>query len=197
MRNTKLKNPLMLRSAALALLVAVAGCEKTREVFGLSRQQVNEFETIDRKPLEVPPSYDLRPPRPGQKSVLEKDGSTMARQALGETPQGAQPSAASTAAKLDAASATETELLVRAQGATKDQDIRQKLETEKEEPVEQAPGLKLLSKKTPKKRIGKVINPHEEQARIEREKLEKRELEQEMTSQIPSHTGPLGDNLQP
>ena len=50
--------------AAMGAL-SVAGCSGAKKQLGLDRQGPNEFAVVKRAPLEKPPNYGLRPPRPG------------------------------------------------------------------------------------------------------------------------------------
>ena len=68
--------------AVLAAVVATSGCDKTREVFGLKRTQVDEFGVVDRQPLSTPPNYNLRPPLPGVKSLAHKSVDQKAKTAV-------------------------------------------------------------------------------------------------------------------
>ena len=61
MRRSVLTVPL-----ALALIVpAVAGCQSTKEMLGLTKKSPDEFQVVSRAPLSMPPDYSLRPPTPG------------------------------------------------------------------------------------------------------------------------------------
>src|SRR3569623_3370498 len=61
MRRSLLTLPL-----ALALVLpAVAGCESTKEMLGLTTRSPDEFQVVSRAPLSMPPDYSLRPPTPG------------------------------------------------------------------------------------------------------------------------------------
>lgn len=149
---------------ALSGLILVSGCDKTREVLGLNRHQAHEFETMDRRPLEVPPGYDLRPPMPGQKSDRIKDGSQMAKSALGvednmkviDHPD-AQPFK----------SEGERGFLKAAKTEDRDDQVRQKLLDEKDGQEDLAPGEKLFSLKPKKPKGGKIIDPRKEQEKFE------------------------------
>ena len=47
------------------LALGVAGCESTRETFGLNKQAPDEFQVVSRAPLSLPPDFTLRVPEPG------------------------------------------------------------------------------------------------------------------------------------
>lgn len=53
---------LIMGACALTLLT---GCSGTADALGLGRNTPDEFAVVDRPPLSLPPSYDLRPPQPG------------------------------------------------------------------------------------------------------------------------------------
>lgn len=46
-------------------VLALTGCEQTRQSLGLDRVPPDEFAVVTRAPLSVPPGIDLQPPRPG------------------------------------------------------------------------------------------------------------------------------------
>ena len=56
----------VLRLAVAAALVGLAGCgDNLSRTFGFARDAPDEFTVTTRAPLSMPPTYDLRPPRPG------------------------------------------------------------------------------------------------------------------------------------
>ena len=57
-------------------------CAKTAEQFDFSKKAPDEFAVVTRAPLEMPPSYNLRPPRPGQQRPQEDTAITDAKQAV-------------------------------------------------------------------------------------------------------------------
>jgi hypothetical protein len=61
----------LLISAALA--VSLSACEQIRETVGVEKKAPDEFSVVRTAPLSVPPTYDLRPPRPGARSVAQID----------------------------------------------------------------------------------------------------------------------------
>lgn len=53
-------------AAAGALLVALAGCtDRSGNILGFEKSSPDEFAVVKRAPLTLPPSFGLRPPRPG------------------------------------------------------------------------------------------------------------------------------------
>ena len=55
-----------LMSASLVASVAAVGCSSVRQAVGAERVTPDEFRVVTTAPLEVPPEYNLRPPRPGE-----------------------------------------------------------------------------------------------------------------------------------
>ena len=73
------------RMAAAAVIVAglgLAGCSSTAKVLGVSKITPDEFRTVARAPLVVPPDYSLRPPAPGEPRPQELQPESAARVAL-------------------------------------------------------------------------------------------------------------------
>ena len=68
-------------TALCAVLLALSGCEGTKEQLGLTRSAPDEFAVLKRAPLEMPPDYTLRPPQPGtprpQEAEPEKQAKTV------------------------------------------------------------------------------------------------------------------------
>ena len=50
----------------IAAALALVGCEKTRNILGMTKKVPDEFAVVTRAPLSMPPDYGLRPPVPGQ-----------------------------------------------------------------------------------------------------------------------------------
>ena len=55
----------------LTALLLITGCAQTRQTLGLERSQPDEFSTLDRPPLSMPPSLNLKPPVPSQRQSQE------------------------------------------------------------------------------------------------------------------------------
>ena len=47
--------------------IGLGGCENAKETIGLAKQAPDEFAVVTRAPLNIPPKFDLRPPKPGAK----------------------------------------------------------------------------------------------------------------------------------
>lgn len=75
------KSPLASAATLLAIAAAAstaASCSSSRE----SRGAPDEFRVVTRAPLELPPDYALRPPRPGEARPQELQPNEEARTAL-------------------------------------------------------------------------------------------------------------------
>ncbi len=74
---------LVVAAATIAALgVSVASCSSVRRAVGAERVRPDEFRIVTMAPLEVPPEYNLRPPRPGEPRPQEYAASDSARAAL-------------------------------------------------------------------------------------------------------------------
>lgn len=60
----------------------LAACESAKEDLGLTRKAPDEFAVIKRAPLEMPPDYTLRPPKPGAARPQEDSTNDQARQTV-------------------------------------------------------------------------------------------------------------------
>ena len=66
---------------AFALLApAVAGCNNTKEMLGLTKRSPDEFQVVSRAPLSMPPDFSLRPPTPGAPRPQEGTTTQQAQQ---------------------------------------------------------------------------------------------------------------------
>jgi len=73
----------ILMSLSLLVLAGNLGaCEKTREQFDFSKKSPDEFAVVTRAPLEMPPDYNLRPPRPGVQRPQEDTAVDEAKQVV-------------------------------------------------------------------------------------------------------------------
>ena len=81
---------------ALGVVMALGACDKAEEQLGLAKAAPDEFAVVKRAPLELPPSYSLRPPRPGAPRPQEQETVEQARVAVfgGEQPAQAAPAGA-------------------------------------------------------------------------------------------------------
>lgn len=60
----------------------LSGCGALRDTFGANKHSPDEFAVVRNVPLVVPPDFELRPPRPGEKRPQEMDSETQAIAAL-------------------------------------------------------------------------------------------------------------------
>lgn len=64
-------------------MAILGGCsDKLQEDFGLKRKAPDEFAVIKRAPLEMPPAYELRPPKPGAPRPQELSTDKQAKNAI-------------------------------------------------------------------------------------------------------------------
>ena len=152
---------------AIAAILTLSGCEKTKEQFDFSKKPPDEFAVVKREPLEMPPDFSLRPPTPGAARPQEQATDAQARAAvLGDTSLAQKP-------RVDAASDGESVLLQQAGAGYADPNIRSKVDKETAELAEEdMPGIDQL-----KKMIGKdveapamVVDPTAEAERIKTNK---------------------------
>ena len=68
--------------AFILIAMGLSGCSKTREQFDFSKKAPDEFQITTRAPLEMPPDYTLRPPRPGAQRPQEETAVEEAKQAV-------------------------------------------------------------------------------------------------------------------
>lgn len=79
----------------VALLSAgtLSACSNAKEQLGLTRSSPDEFAVVKRAPLEMPPDYSLRPPRPGAARPQEQAMNEQAREAVFGSDSGARRAA--------------------------------------------------------------------------------------------------------
>ena len=70
-------------ATSVCALTLLTGCDKTKEVLGLKREQPDEFTVLSRPPLSAPPSIALAPPKPGAKGLNEANATKDAQDQLG------------------------------------------------------------------------------------------------------------------
>lgn len=62
--------------------LSMTACEATKEQFDFSKKAPDEFAVVTRAPLEMPPDYSLRPPRPGAQRPQEDTAVDEAKQVV-------------------------------------------------------------------------------------------------------------------
>lgn len=153
--------PLSLFLVSIALLTSA--CSKTKEQFDFSKKAPDEFAVTTRAPLEMPPDYSLRPPRPGAQRPQEDTAVDEAKQAI----FGAEE----TNAQIQAEPITggEAILLQKSNATAIDPNIRQKIDKETAEVIkEQTPTVDRILGKVGKKidAPATVVDPIKESERI-------------------------------
>jgi hypothetical protein len=145
--------------------LGMAACEGTKEQFDISKKAPDEFAITKRAPLEMPPDYTLRPPRPGAPRPQEPSADAQAKAALlGDAAAGAP---------VEGLTAGESILLKKSGASQARSNIRDQIDKETAEQGEEAmPGIDKL-----KKMIGKdveapavVVDPKAETERIKQNK---------------------------
>ena len=116
----KIASSLILVSVALGL----SACSKTKEQFDFSKKAPDEFAVVKRAPLEMPPDYHLRPPRPGAQRPQEQATDSEAKQAV----FGVEDTLRQTAP--EPITAGESILLQKSGAGAIDPDIRDKVDSE-------------------------------------------------------------------
>ena len=104
-------------------VLGLTACSSAKDQLGLNKQVPDEFKVVKRAPLDLPPDYSLRPPRPGAPRPQEATTAKAAAQTVfGE------------AAVSEAAAPTsgEAALLGRAGAVEADPNIRRQVDEETE-----------------------------------------------------------------
>lgn len=143
-----------------ALLLILGGCTETRQALGLTKQSPDEFQVVARAPLSLPPDYNLRPPEPGAPRPQEGTARDQAESALfgPQSGQGAAP----------AGSQGEVALLQSASAAGIDPNIRQLVDQETNQYVEENQQFvdNLIFWRDPDP-YGEVVDPVAERQRLQ------------------------------
>lgn len=67
---------------ALIAIFGLSACTVAEEQFDFSKKSPDEFAVVTRAPLEMPPNYTLRPPRPGVQRPQEETSLNQAKKAI-------------------------------------------------------------------------------------------------------------------
>ncbi len=132
----------MIAGAALTL----CACEATKEQFDFTKKPPDEFAITKHAPLEMPPDYSIRAPRPGAQRPQELATDQQARDAI------LGPDARRALAKREGVSEGEAVLLQKTGGASASAAIRSQVDQETAELIEdETPGIDTLKKMVGKK----------------------------------------------
>lgn len=149
---------MLARVLALAALPGLAACgDDLQRTFGFSRNAPDEFTVTTRAPLSMPPSFALRPPRPGADRPQETSQTGAAEAAL--VPQAALSGPAR-------GSSPGQQALISQAGPTPPADIRRKVDEDAllETPDQRLTDRLMFWRATPEK--GAVIDPSAESKRL-------------------------------
>lgn len=132
-------NKVITSAIVLAASLTLAACESTREQFDFSKKAPDEFAVVKRAPLEMPPSFEVRAPRPGAARPQEQSSDQMAREAI------LGPDAQKALAKEAGVTQGEAVLLQKSGAANASPAIRAKVDAETAELIaDETPGLNKL-----------------------------------------------------
>lgn len=163
-----MKRTIVLRIVCLtAAALAIAGCDRARNVIGLEKQAPDEFAVVTRAPLSMPPDYGLRPPTPGAERPQEKTVRAEARDILLRNSRTASGDAIEDAVSSGRFSQGEAALLSRAGALNADPAIRQTVNRESTAIAEASTGMldKVLFWREPEK-PGVIVDPEKEARRL-------------------------------
>lgn len=158
----------LLMLTALAASTALMACEKTKEQFDFTKKAPDEFAVVKRAPLEMPPDYNIRAPRPGAPRPQEATTDSMARQAiLGEE-------ATRSIARQSGVSEGEAVLLQKTGAANASPSIRARVDAETAELIkDETPGIDTLKRmvgQNPAEPATELVDPVAETNRIKENK---------------------------
>lgn len=150
--------------------LTISACQKTKEQFDFSKKAPDEFAVVKRAPLEMPPSFEVVPPRPGAQRPQEQSMDQVARDAiLGED-------ARKSLAKQTGVTEGEAVLLQKTGAANASPAIRAQVDKETAEIIEdETPGIDTLKKmvgQNPSEPDIEVVDPVAEANRIKQNKAQ-------------------------
>jgi len=150
----------------LLALLSLCGCEETKKQFDFSKKAPDEFAVVKRAPLEMPPDYNLRPPRPGAPRPQELSPEEEAQAAV----TGTKPSG-----PVKGFTPGESALLQESGAINADPSIRAVIDSETARiEKEETPTIDRIMKVTGKKieAPAKVVDPIAETERIKQNKAQ-------------------------
>lgn len=153
-------------TGSLALLT-LTGCDKTKQQLGMTHSAPDEFAVVRRAPLEMPPDYTIRPPRPGAPRPQEAQVSEQAREVVFGGPQAVEKQAVSP-------TSAETMLLQQTGGERANPNIRNVVdaETAKLAPAQQPVIKKVMSIGKKQEAAANVVDAKAEAARLQKNRQE-------------------------
>lgn len=178
MMNKKNNKIVILHTAILAGTL-LTGCSATKEQFDFSKKAPDEFAVICRAPLEMPPDYGLRPPRPGAQRPQEQTTDNLAAQTLFGT-----ETAVPTSVQMNAG---ESILLQKAGAQGASSDIRDIVDQETAILVDKNTSTvnKIIGKTGSRADVpATVVDPIKETARIKQNQAEKKPVTEGETPTI-------------
>ena len=132
-------NKVVTSAIVIAVSLSLAACEKTREQFDFSKKAPDEFAVVKRAPLEMPPNFEVKAPRPGAPRPQEQATDQLAREAI------LGPDAQKVLAKEAGVTQGEAVLLQKSGAANASPAIRSKVDAETAELIkEETPGINKL-----------------------------------------------------
>ncbi len=148
-------------------LFPLLGCENAKETMGLTKQAPDEFAIVTRAPLNIPPQFDLRPPKPGSSRPQETTPRSEARKILLKNTSRRGILKKNKTINSGKISDGEEAFLQKADALTVDPTIRKVIKKETSGLIEVNKGLlrKIIFWK-PKENSGKVIDAPKEARRL-------------------------------
>ena len=161
---------------------SLAGCESTKKQFDFSKKAPDEFAVVKRAPLEMPPDYTIKAPKPGAPRPQELSATEMAREAvLGEDAQRA-------IAQENGVSQGEAVLLQKSGATAASPAIRAQVDKETAEIIEEeTPGIDTLKKmvgQNPAEPATELVDPAAEVNRIKQNKAQGKPISSGKTPKI-------------
>ncbi len=145
------------------LALSLSACSKTSEQFDFSKKAPDEFTVTTRAPLEMPPDYQLRPPRPGAQRPQEETVVEEAKQVIFGA-ESTQPKV-----QVEPMTGGEAILLRKSNAVSIDPNIRAKIDKETAEVIkESTPTVDRILGKVGKKvdAPATLVDPIKESERI-------------------------------
>ena len=157
-------NKVISSAIIIAASLTLAACESTREQFDFSKKAPDEFAVVKRAPLEMPPNFEVKAPRPGAPRPQERATDQMAREAI------LGPDAQKALAKEAGVTQGEAVLLQKTGAANASPAIRAKVDAETAEIIEdETPGINKLKEmvgQNPQEPATELVDPIKETQRL-------------------------------